>query len=204
MADPLVPQTPENNGQPVTPQGEGGQPVNPNPAPQQPAVPAEPPYDPLGDGYQAPSEEPEADDPDLEGVDDTTKKLVEKMVQKAMKPLATTTSVTDNKVKVSTFLSDPKNRDLYGDLESKAVDLLAKNPRISDLKPDALFRLLAGDIGVRIARQQKAADEAARRTSTGDPAPSSSTNPVPNKDWGNATKEQIEEERLRRFGKRQF
>lgn len=160
--------------------GAGGQdpqpevPVNDNPTPE---VEVDE-YNPFMDDIQEEVEpEPKKVDEEPE-VDEETEKIVNTRVENRVKPIEEQLRKNEQKSRVFNFLLDERNKKLYGDLEPKVMDLLKRNPRVSDLKADALFRIVAGDIGNRIAKEQSEADSAATRTQTGKPMPRATEAPV--------------------------
>lgn len=190
--------------------GEGGDPApddnpedDPNPADEEEI----PEYDPLRENIE-PEEEPEKpkndEDEDLE-TDDDTRKIIAKEVQKSLNPFQKQARDQDNRFRATEFLRDETNKSLYGDLESKVLDLLSKNPRVSDLKIDAIFRIAAGNIRQRVAKQQKDADEEADRTRTGSQTPRRTEKT--NVDYLSLSDEQWKKEKEKKYkemGKRVF
>lgn len=130
-------------------------------------------------------------------VDEETSKIVNQEVAKKLTPLEKRLRENEYKMRVSNFLQDEGNKQLYGDLEPKVMDLLKRNPRVSDLKPDAIFRLVAGDIGNRIARQQAEADEMASRTQTGNQVPRQKE--APEQDYLNMSEEAWKQAKAKKY-----
>lgn len=160
---------------------QGGQDLNPQERvqPQENLTPAPQEideYNPFMDDVEEETPETPAEEP-IE-VDEETSKIVNQEVAKKVTPIEKRLRENEYKMRVSNFLQGEGNKELFGDLEPKVMDLLKRNPRVSDLKPDALFRLVAGDIGNRIAKQQAEADEMASRTQTGNQVPRQKEAPV--------------------------
>jgi len=167
----MNPENANQGGQDLNPQ-DGIQPQeNPTPAPQEIDE-----YNPFMEDVEEETPETPVDEP-IE-VDEETSKIVNQEVSKKVTPIEKRLRENEYKMRVSNFLQGEGNKELFGDLEPKVMDLLKRNPRVSDLKPDALFRLVAGDIGNRIAKQQSEADEMASRTQTGNQVPRQKEAPV--------------------------